>query len=172
MKIVIINGLGLSGKDEFIKQIQLLSLQNENSIKIINISSIDCVKEQAKNFGWHGEKNEKSRKFLAELKNIWIEYNNGPFNNIIEKVKIQKEQNTNCIMFIHCREISEIEKFKKYFKDAFFITLLIKRNVETPNNIADSQVFDYQYDYTIDNDGDILDLKEKAKVFLNFILKK
>ena len=52
--IVIINGTGGSGKDTFVS---FVSKYN----KVYNFSSIDKVKEIAKEVGWDGGKTEKDR---------------------------------------------------------------------------------------------------------------
>ena len=63
-EIVVINGSGGVGKDTFVQ------FCNEYT-PIMNISSVDKVKEAAKVLaGWNGEKDEKSRKFLSDLKEL------------------------------------------------------------------------------------------------------
>ena len=80
-RIVIINGVGGSGKDTFVE----LCAKHAN---VINISSVDKVKEAAKVLvGWNGEKDEKSRKLLVDLKKISIEYNDYPTAYILEEHK-------------------------------------------------------------------------------------
>ena len=166
MIIILINGTGTVGKDEFIKQLEIIS-----SFKVHNISSIDQVKNIAKTFfGWDGQKDEKSRKFLADLKRLWVDYNNGPFQYIVNKIEdIEHKSKDETIVFIHCREIDEIKKFKDYYKGYDFVTLLVKRDVPVPENDADQQVFDYQYDYTVENTDGIPLLKKNAKAFYKYI---
>ena len=68
-------------------------------------------------------------------------------------------------LFIHIREIDEIIKAKKMLNAK---TLLIKNpRVEliTSNN-SDGNVYNYNYDFVIENDGTLEDLKDKAKQFL------
>ncbi len=74
-KLIIINGVARSGKDTFIDIFKSL---NPNTI---NISSIDKVKELAREMGWDGTKDDKSRKFLSDLKDLWTDYNNNIFFN-------------------------------------------------------------------------------------------
>jgi hypothetical protein len=51
-------------------------------------------------------------------------------------------------------------------------TLLIRRpgddEAETSNH-ADANVFNYEYDLTIENNSDIMDLAKKAKDFINYM---
>lgn len=157
-EIVVINGSGGVGKDTFVQFCG-------EYVPIMNISSVDKVKEAAKVLaGWNGEKDEKSRKFLSDLKELGIEYNDAPFkyiSNMTEEFKKSDKQ----IMFVHVRESEEIEKCKKCLNAK---TLLItNKNVAAINtNISDRDVDKYKYDYHISNDGTLEELKQKAKEFL------
>ncbi len=157
-EIVVINGSGGVGKDTFVQ------FCGEYA-PIMNISSVDKVKEAAKVLaGWNGEKDEKSRKFLSDLKELGIEYNDAPFkyiSNMAEEFKKSDKQ----IMFVHVRESEEIEKCRKCLNAK---TLLItNKNVAAINtNISDRDVDKYKYDYHISNDGTLEELKQKAKEFL------
>lgn len=157
-EIVVINGSGGVGKDTFVQFCG-------EYVPIMNISSVDKVKEAAKVLaGWNGEKDEKSRKFLSDLKELGIEYNDAPFkyiSNMAEEFKKSDKQ----IMFVHVRESEEIEKCKKCLNAK---TLLItNKNVAAINtNISDRDVDKYKYDYHISNDGTLEELKQKAKEFL------
>lgn len=159
-KIVVINGTGGSGKDTFVELTSTIR-------KVYNVSSIDKVKEIAKTCGWNGKKDEKDRKFLSDLKILLIKYNDLPFNDICEK--IEKFNNSDDeIMFIHIREPEEIKRIVSKYNA---ITLLIKRkgldNIET--NSSDFNVDNYDYDYYINNDGTIEDLKKEAISFIDKI---
>ena len=159
--IVIINGTGGSGKDTFVS---FVSKYN----KVYNFSSIDKVKEIAKEIGWDGGKTEKDRKFLSDLKRLTTEYNDMAFNSIIDAVN--RFNNTDEeIMFIHIREPEEIQRAKNTFNTK---TLLIKREgldlIES--NFSDANVEKYDYDYIINNTT-LEDLEEKAKNFYNLISK-
>lgn len=161
-KIIVINGTGGSGKDTFVELVSTIK-------KVYNVSSVDKVKEIAKICGWNGEKKEKDRKFLSDLKLLLIDYNDLPFNDICEK--IEKFNNLDDeIMFIHIREPEEIDRV---VKKCNAITLLIKRkgleNIET--NSSDFNVDNYEYNYYINNDGTIDDLKEEATKFISELEK-
>lgn len=158
--IVIINGTGGSGKDTFVDLVSSIK-------KVYNVSSIDKVKEIAKICGWNGAKEEKDRKFLSDLKSLLISYNDLPFLDISSKIEKFKNDD-NDIMFIHIREIEEIEKVKNKY-DVY--TLLVKRkgldNIKS--NKSDFNVDNYEYDFYINNDGSIEDLRIKALKFVNEI---
>ena len=121
--IVVINGTGGCGKNTFIKLISKYK-------KVYNFSSIDKVKEIARIIGWDGTKDEKSRKFLSDLKNLTKEYNDMPYN--CTKEAIEEFKNSDCeIMFIHIREPEEIKRIVDTFGAK---TLFIKR--ENLNSFA------------------------------------
>ncbi len=158
-KIVIINGSGGVGKDTFVEFCSEFA-------NVKNISSVDKVKEAAKVLvNWNGEKDEKSRKFLSDLKKMSIDYNNYPMVYIKEQADEFKANETEKIMFIHIREISEIEKVKE---EVGAKTLLITSNrvQKITTNSSDANVADYNYDCYISNDGTLEELKEKAKIFV------
>ena len=163
MKIIVINGVASSGKDLFVE----LFTKNYK-YRTINISTIDKVKEIAKNnFGWNEKKNDKSRKFLSELKKLWIEYNNGPFLDVVNTIneynfKVKGEED---IFFVHVREPEEIQKFVDKYQDKC-TTLMVKRNVDIPNNNSDQNVEKFNYDYIIENDGTIEELELKVIDFI------
>jgi len=149
---------GGSGKDTFVNYCS-------KYIKIVNISSVDKVKEAANILvGWNGQKDEKSRKLLVDLKRLSIEYNDSPTNYIVKKVK-EFEKSNNEIMFIHIREIAEIEKIKNIIKAK---TLLVK-NPKVKlilSNESDANVNNYNYDYVLLNNGTLEDLQKKAEEFI------
>ena len=71
-----------------------------------------------------------------------------------------------CFFFIHCREPEEIQKFVDREEAK---TLLVRRpeveNLEQSNH-ADQNVFNYNYDFIIENNGDLKDLRIKAMKFV------
>lgn len=159
-QIFIINGSGGTGKDTFVKMIAKLTDK-----PVMNFSSVDKVKEIARIVGWSGGKTEKDRKFLSDLKLLCTDYNNMPFNSMSEKVREFTESNA-VILFLHIREPEEIERAKITFGAK---TVLIKRDAvkQITSNMADGNVFKYQYDIVVDNDSDLDGFKEKATEFTN-----
>ena len=160
-QVIIINGTGGSGKDTFV---ELCSKYK----KVMNISSVEKVKEAAKILvGWNGEKDEVSRKLLVDLKKLSIEYNDYPLKYIKEQYQIFMRSEFE-YLFIHIREIEEIDKTKKLFNAK---TLLVKNprvQIITSNN-SDRNVLNYNYDFIIENDGSIENLENKAKKFLQLL---
>lgn len=155
-QIIIINGTGGSGKDTFVDFCLKYG-------KVVNFSSVDKVKEIAKLIGWDGQKRERDRKFLSDLKKLTTDYNDMPFNSITDAVATF-ESFDNEILFIHIREPKEIQRAASIFKAK---TLLIKRvglsNIQT--NDSDANVDNYPYDYIIENTT----LEELDNNALNFV---
>ncbi len=157
--VIIINGSGGVGKDTICNIVG-------KHYKTMNISSVDPIKKIALENGWNGEKNEKSRKFLADLKQLFVEFNDLPCNYLIEQyqkfLKSDKE-----ILFVHIREPEEISKFKNSISGNC-VTLLVHRRNRTRkawNNTADDDVENYQYDFIYDN---VKRLEEVENDFLSF----
>jgi len=173
MRVVVINGSPETGKDKFVKIVKSIS-----QYRVKNISSVDKVKQIAEiTMGWDGKKDSKSRLFLSELKSAWTKFNNGPINYIIDKINIDirycntknKDINNN-IYFLHIREPKEIKKIKEYYQDEC-VTLLLKKdsNIQLSND-SDKYVENYKYDHIIYNNGNIEELTENCKNFINKII--
>lgn len=158
-KIIVINGSGGVGKDTFVEFCSEFA-------KVKNISSVDKVKEAAEILvGWNGEKDDKSRKLLVDLKQLSIAYNDYPITYIKNEADDFLANPEQQIMFVHIREISEIKKVKEILKAK---TLLItsSRVEKILTNQSDANVDQYEYDIYMTNDGTLEELKEKAKQFV------
>ena len=160
--VVIINGSAGVGKDTFV------AICN-SFCKVMNFSSIDEIKKLAKLIGWDGNKDEKGRKLLSDLKVAMSDYCDLPFQSMKNKYNEFIKSDAD-ILFLHIREPEEIAKAANEFNA---ITLLIKnKNVkQITSNIADANVYDLKYDVVIDNSRTLNDLKNTSKWFIE-ILKK
>ena len=67
----VINGAGGVGKDT------LCDLAAKH-FRVYNISTIMPIKDIARMCGWAGEKTDKARRFLSDLKALTVEYNDYP----------------------------------------------------------------------------------------------
>lgn len=165
-QVFIINGSGGVGKDTFV---QLVSEELNSILKrlhtVINFSSVDKVKEIAKEIGWNGQKSEKDRKFLSDLKILTSEYNDMPFLSMKEKVNEFNIDEKSKILFLHIREPEEIERAKREF-DAKTVLIVRDSIKHITSNNADKNVFNYKYDVVINNNGTIEELRQKAKDFI------
>lgn len=163
-QVFIINGSGGVGKDEFVNFVD--DVLFEHNIRLGNYSSVSKVKEIARMIGWTGEKTERDRKFLSDLKLLTTEYNDMPLNDMKEYVESFFDSYAlfDTVVFLHIREPEEIAKAVEAFNAK---TILVKRDAveHITSNMADENVFNYNYDYVIDNSGSLEDLKEAAKFF-------
>lgn len=167
MQVVVINGMPRAGKDQFV----LFCQKHMTLCK--NISTVDFVKQVASFCGWDGVKSPKNRAFLSDLKDLLTEWDDVPFKKVqqaAEKFDYEAQaygfSTDEVLVFIHCREPQEISKFVNQMNAK---TLLIRRAaIETndQSNHADSEVFNYEYDYIIENNGTLEDLEQAAVAFL------
>lgn len=152
--VIIINGKGGCGKDTICNIL-------DKHYPTKSISTITKVKQAARlMFGWKGGKNLKDRKFLSDLKDLWTDYNDGPFMyaiNEFQKFADKPVAAYNEILIIHVREPSEIKKIKdriNFIGTVPCVTLLIKsprtESVEYGNE-ADDLVNKYPYDFLYNN---------------------
>ena len=162
---IVINGAGGVGKDT------LCDLASKH-LKIKNISTITPIKELARMAGWDGRKDNKSRKFLADMKSLCVEYNDFPTN----WAKAQYEdflQSEYEILIVHIREPEEIVKYVKA-TDGKAKTLLIRASERyrrgTYGNAADDGVENYYYDYYFDNNGTLAEAEINFTKLMRSIL--
>ncbi len=162
--VIIINGRGGVGKDT------LCDLAAKH-FKVKNISAITPIKEIAQNYGWNGQKDSKSRKFLSDLKRVFIDYNDLPTKYLYEQYRNFLEDD-NQFLFIHIREKEEIEKLKKLI-DIKCLTLLVQRNqndIKKWGNASDDEVENYDYDLCYNNDRSLIETEKEFVAFLEELL--
>ena len=159
--VIIINGRGGVGKDT------LCDLAAKY-FKVEKISEITPIKEIAQNYGWNGEKDSRSRKFLSDLKRVFIEYNDLPTQYLYEQYERFLKSDRQ-ILFVHIREKEEIEKFKSMVKSRC-LTLLVEgqTDIKKWGNASDDEVKNYNYDLCYKNDKP---LDEAEKDFVDFLKK-
>lgn len=139
-------------------------------------STVDKVKELAIEAGWHGEKDLKARKMLSDLKDLFTEYNDMPLKDIIKYLSGWENDLAyygvgyrSHVLFVDDREPEHIDRLKKELNA---ITVLVRRPGDDEvlvSNHADANVFNYDYDYVIENDGDLHNLENEAQRFINSI---
>ena len=151
---IVINGAGGVGKDT------LCELAAKH-FKVKNISSITPIKEIAAMCGWDGTKDNKARKFLSDLKQLCVEYNDYPTlwaKAQYDEFLLSDEQ----IMFVHIREPEEIKKFVDATSGEAK-TLLVRggkrMSTEKYGNASDDGVENYSYAYYYVNEN-TLDVAE------------
>lgn len=165
--VLVINGCGGVGKDT------LCDMASKH-YRVKNVSSITPIKELAAACGWQGEKDDRARKFLADLKALTVAYNDYPTQWIVahyEEFLASDEQ----LMFVHIREGEEIAKFVSA-TDGQAKTLLIRggermkeKCAQGYGNAADDEVERYSYDYYFVNDQPLALTEELFVAFLKDI---
>ena len=167
MKYFIINGRPRSGKDTFVN----FCLEELGAFGKL-ISTVDFVKEIAARCGWDKTKTPKNRKFLSDLKDLLTNWGDVPDKKTLQEIDMFKFD-LNCwnvsdkgVVFIMCREPKEIERFERELNAKSVLIQRASVEFEQQSNHADSEVLNHKYDYIIENNGTIDELKEKAKEFL------
>ena len=167
--IYIVNGAPGSGKDTFCSKVIDITTPNYGTI----LSTVDLVKEIAKDLGWNGEKTPKDRKFLSDLKDILTEWNDIPIkdierriDNFLYPIRYHGLDEKEVAIFVMCREPKEIDKMCKRFGAKSLIVRRTDAENSKKSNHADEEILEYQYDIEIDNNGTLLDLSYKAIEFV------
>ena len=164
---IVINGAGGVGKDT-------LCNMAKSEFRVDNISSISPIKRIAKMCGWNGKKDDKSRKFLSDLKLLCVEYNDYPTVWAYNKYLAFLEGDDD-IMFVHIREPEEIRKFVDKTGGAAK-TLLIRGGERMKKsvygNVSDDSVENYSYDYYFTNDKGLDEAKSEFIAFLKGITQR
>lgn len=161
-EIVVINGSGGVGKDTFINLFSTFA--NTHSY-----SSVQKVKKIAEQMGWYKyDKSEKDRKFLSDLKLLWADYNDKPYESLGTAILEFKYCYNLDVLFLHVREPDEIKRLQSEYDVK---TLLIKsKNVnKIESNMADKYVEEFEYDYIVNNDGTLEDLLYEAGKFHSWL---
>lgn len=164
--VFIMNGSGGCGKDTFVE------LCHYNSCYTCwHISTITPIKEMAKMAGWNGEKDEASRRFLSDLKDLCTQAQDTSFRYVKEVIQ-DAEDDDIAYVFVDCREPEEIQRMVNEFGA---ITVYIDASKRVPfvtSNHADAEVANYNYDIYIDNNGNLGELGIQAEHMMDFYDKK
>lgn len=157
-QIFILNGAPRAGKDTFAKLLNKL-------IPTKHISSITPVKNAAISLGWNGDKTDKARNFLCELKKFVNSQGDYIWNYLdIEVEKFQESSGT--ILLIDICEPEEIEKaVERYNAKTIKITRPNECSFNYAPSTADRDVCNYEYDYDIGNSGNWDDFKQIVRDF-------
>lgn len=170
-KIIIINGPGGVGKSTFVK------FCKEENYLTAEYSTVDLIKKIASYCGWNGQKDLKNRKFLSDLKDLLTEWNDLPFTKTLQFIRgtldmwsVEGFKLNKAVIFIHCREPEEISRLEDEVGAKSLLITNSNMKEKTYGNHADDNVYNYNYTYTIDNNGTLSDLKNKAKDFIEKII--
>jgi hypothetical protein len=159
---VIINGRPESGKDALCDAV----IRQGRARKI---SSIDPIMEIAKQGGWDGVKDARSRKLLSDLKRIFAEYNGLPNQYVLQEYRrfLGSEDE---VLFIHIREKDQIEAFKAAAAGPC-VRLLVRRPGASGKmgNPSDDEVDQMGYDIVFDNDAPLADAQKAFCKLIGYI---
>lgn len=168
--IFVVNGYPGAGKTTFERMVcDIVGYQSYGWI----FSTVDFVKDIAKQCGWDGNKTPENRKFLSDLKDLLTEWDDVPFKKVRQQVGFVEAlladrgaDSSKAVIFIDCREPKEIKKLCERLGAK---SMLVRRNMSPEEpilNHADAEVNDYPYDYTIYNNDDLSHLKGLAWAFV------
>ncbi len=163
--VLIVNGKPRAGKDTF-------ALLLNKYHKVYKYSAIDKVKTIALDCGWKGGKNEKDRKFLADLKDLTTKYSDMSFRDLEDKViAFYCDDIKEDILIIDIREPEDIKRAVEEF-DAVSIFIKNDNVPAVTSNEADANVENFEYDYYITNNGTIADFEKSIRTFYYNVLMK
>lgn len=175
--IVIINGLGGSGKSTFTAKCKAYCELNRNDADSIELSTVDYIKRVAHMVGWADTKSAKDRIFLSDLKKAFDKWNNMPIRFVLMNVKdCMKDTEHNHIIFVNSREPKDIEYLRKQAEKlgVGFKTLEVIRDDIEVNEVPEliEGITTMSYDYIIKNTGDLDMLSNLAAGFVEELLKE
>lgn len=167
-EICIINGSGGKGKDMFVEFCS-------KYCKVQNISAIDPSKNAAMDlvgYKWGDEKdNEEARALLSDLKALSIRYNNYPFQYVSAHIRSFLESDHE-LLFIHIREIPEIQQVLDNFDGVHTLLVTSKRVNDITSNPSDANVYNFDYEFTVANDDNLETLEANARNFVLTLMGK
>lgn len=169
MHIYIVNGAPGSGKTTFEQYVQDIIKED-----VYIMSTVDTIKKAAQVLGWDGIKTPESRKFLSDLKQLWIEWNDGVFKDIKHRLSVIEKHyevydisSNRAIVFIDSREPAEIDRLKRELGAR---TILIERPSGADDarilNSSDRDVNNYTYDIKIINSGNLDYMRQFTEKFI------
>ena len=91
------------------------------------------------------------------------------FESMKNKVNEFLKDEESVFLFLHIREPKEIARAVKEF-DAKTILIVRDSVKHIISNMADENVFNYNYDFVVENNGTINDLSKKVKKFVGGVL--
>lgn len=166
--VFIVNGQGKAGKGLFVDNIRAYDKALFDKERIAQTSIIDRVKAIAENCGWHGGKEKEDRQFLYEMKQLLTKYNDLPYQTIKNTINYFGNGLKYPYIFVDAREVEDIDRLKNDYQCTTI--LVIRGDQHYYGNKADDDVFNYTYDYIIENNGTVDEFKDTCKTFWNLIL--
>lgn len=161
--IFIVNGKPRAGKDTF-------AMILNRYMNVYKYSAVTKVKEIATLCGWDGQKEERDRKFLHELKMLTSEYSDMAYQDVVNEIKKYRNGEIEADVFIV--DVREPEEIERLAKEVGALTVFIENNnvPAITSNAADANVENYEYDFVVPNNGTMNDFEEEIKLFMEFLM--
>jgi hypothetical protein len=172
---IIVNGFARAGKDSFVDACAIHAQNCTGWLRTFAFSSIDPVKELLTHSGIDmSGKTDPDRKLWADVGASLEEHSGWRSKKCVtyasDCVGWAESNRRGCIVFLHIREPAIIAKVIAGIAAEQIgpvHTLLIRGPREImPNNVADNSVLGMTYDDTIQNDGDLRLLSDRAYAYL------
>ena len=168
--VLITNGSGGCGKDTMAEIMgKYVDIKKISSIDVFKQMLLDYTKDY---IAIHG-KDEKYRKLLSSVKSAFVEFNELPYNTILNQI-VEFTQSEGQVLLIDIREPDEIEKIVETVTQtieniSIKTILVINNNVPVIESVnSDNAVFDYApYDYVVDNSQTLRVLELSVITLLN-----
>lgn len=161
--VFIVNGKPRAGKDTFARILN-------RYMNVYKYSAVTKVKEIATLCGWDGQKEERDRKFLHELKMLTSEYSDMAYQDVVNEIKKYRNGEIKADVFIV--DVREPEEIERLAKEVGALTVFIENNnvPAITSNAADANVENYEYDFVVPNNGTMNDFEEEIKLFMEFLM--
>ena len=179
-KLILIAGKSNSGKGTVATLLNKNLSQNENN-NVIQCSLSTYIRQITKNdFYWNGIDTPKSRMFMGEVYRLATEliYPYHMARRVLEYDILPnlKKDKSNIVLVESFREKVNYDYFKMV-EDKYNVIDITTLNIIRPeydvvgkrlkNHQSEADLDDFEFDYTIVNDGDISDLENKVKKFID-----
>jgi dephospho-CoA kinase len=161
--VFIVNGKPRAGKDTF-------AMILNRYMDVYKYSAVTKVKEIATLCGWDGQKEERDRKFLHELKMLTSEYSDMAYQDVVNEIKKYRNGEIEADVFVV--DVREPEEIERLAKEVGAITIFIENNnvPAITSNAADANVENYEYDFVIQNNGTMKEFEDEIKIFMEFLM--
>lgn len=161
--VFIVNGKPRAGKDTF-------AMILNRYMNVYKYSAVTKVKEIATLCGWDGQKEERDRKFLHELKMLTSEYSDMAYQDVVNEIKKYRNGEIEADVFVV--DVREPEEIERLAKEVGGITVFIENNnvPAITSNAADANVENYEYDFVIQNNGTMKEFEDEIKIFMEFLM--
>jgi len=154
-KVYFINGQAEAGKDTFLYRVS--EELKKKGIKVYNYSTIDDIKNFLSYLGIDTSmKDTKLRNLMSDMKDLLTEYDDIPNKMAASFINfhLRDKNNSNDIIFVHCRESENIKNIEKRISDIVrpedIKSILLRRNGHNVSDcIKDSQESIEKHEYDI-----------------------